>query len=100
MLNPIPMPEYIGSEGADIKGHACGGCPCGTGDPGGNTEKDFPPPFGKDLLGKNVAIVDLVKVPQLPAGEYVVGFRWDCETSSQIWQSCADISIVAGPTYI
>ena len=43
--------------------------------------------------GKNTAIVDLVNVPQVPAGEYVLGFRWDCETSSQIWTSCADIAI-------
>ena len=36
-------------------------------------------------------------VPQVPAdlplGEYALGFRWDCETSAQVWQSCADITI-------
>jgi len=100
MLNPIPMPEYIGSDCADMTGHPCGGCPCGSGYPGGNTKEYFPNPFGKDLMGEKTAIVDLVKVPELPAGEYVVGFRWDCETTSQVWSSCGDISIAPRPTYV
>lgn len=42
----------------------------------------------------NLEIVDMVTLPaNLPAGDYVVGFRWDCEESNQIWQSCADIKI-------
>lgn len=93
MLNPIPMPNFVGSDCDDMKGHPCHGCPCGSGYPGGNTHKDFPNPFGKDLEGKNTAILDPVKVPRLPPGEYVLGFRWDCETSSQVWSSCADITI-------
>jgi len=93
MLSPIPMPNFVGSECDNGKGYPCGGCPCGSGYPGGNTHKDFPNPFGKDNMGKNTAIQDLVHVPQFPAGDYVVGFRWDCETSSQVWTSCADITI-------
>jgi len=93
MLNPIPMPNFVGSDCDDMKGHPCGGCPCGSGYPGGNTQEDFPNPFGKDLEGKNTAIQDEVRVPSLPAGDYVVGFRWDCETSSQVWTSCGDIRI-------
>ena len=31
----------------------------------------------------NVAIRDVLRVPKVPPGEYVVGFRWDCETSSR-----------------
>jgi len=96
MLNPIPMPNFIGSDCDDMSGHPCNGCPCGSGYPGGNTDEDFPNPFGKSNMGKNTAIVDLVKVPSmLPPGDYVVGFRWDCETSSQVWSTCADVSIVA-----
>ena len=95
MLNPIPMPNFVGSDCDDSSGHPCHGCPCGSGYPGGNTAESFPNPFGKDLEGKNTAIQDEVRVPRdLPAGEYVVGFRWDCETSSQVWSSCADITIV------
>merc|ERR1712187_112347 len=42
----------------------------------------------------NMTIYDQLRVPDhLEPGDYVLGFRWDCETSSQIWQSCADITI-------
>jgi len=44
----------------------------------------------------NITIYDYLRVPEhLEPGEYVLGFRWDCETSAQIWQSCADITITA-----
>lgn len=40
-------------------------------------------------------IVDRVVVPQdLPAGDYVLGWRWDCEESTQVWAACADITVV------
>ena len=83
MLNPIPMPNFVGSDCDDMNGKPCGGCPCGSHYPGGNTEESFPNPFGRDLRGKNAAITDLITVPRVPPGDYVVGFRWDCETSSQ-----------------
>ena len=31
----------------------------------------------------------------LSGGDYVLGFRWDCEESNQIWQSCSDVTITA-----
>jgi len=44
----------------------------------------------------NMTIYDHLRVPEhLPPGEYVLGLRWDCETSAQVWQSCADITITA-----
>lgn len=44
----------------------------------------------------NMEIVDVVTMPaDLVPGPYVLGFRWDCEESNQIWSSCADIEIVA-----
>jgi hypothetical protein len=44
----------------------------------------------------NVEIVDRVAVPSnLPAGEWVLNWRMDQEESNQIWQSCADIAVVA-----
>jgi len=44
----------------------------------------------------NITIYDKLLVPEhLPPGEYVLGLRWDCETSAQVWQSCADITITA-----
>ena len=39
-------------------------------------------------------IVDAVKLPDhLPAGEWVLGWRWDCEESTQVWASCSDVTI-------
>merc|ERR1711865_912441 len=44
----------------------------------------------------NVTFYDQLRVPDhLEAGEYVLGFRYDCEASAQIWQSCADVTITA-----
>ena len=41
------------------------------------------------------ALEDGLKVPaNIAAGEYVLSYRWGCEMTSQIWQSCADITIV------
>jgi len=42
----------------------------------------------------NITFYDYLTVPEhLEAGDYVLGFRWDCESSAQVWQSCADITI-------
>jgi len=42
----------------------------------------------------NLEIVDYVKIPEdLKEGNYVLGWRWDCEESNQIWQSCSDVAI-------
>jgi len=43
-----------------------------------------------------VIIMDQVRVPaDTPPGEYVLGWRWDCELTAQVWQACADITIAA-----
>ena len=47
---------------------------------------------GRDLPA--LEIVDRVAIPaDLPAGEWVLGWRWDCEQSPQVWASCSDVSI-------
>jgi hypothetical protein len=39
-------------------------------------------------------MVDKVKVPaDMAAGEYVLSWRWDCEQTPQVWNSCADIRV-------
>jgi hypothetical protein len=38
-------------------------------------------------------IVDKVRVPDVPPGEYVLSFRWDCEQLPQVWTNCADVKI-------
>jgi len=44
------------------------------------------------LFGFN--IVDKVRVPRVPPGEYVVSFRWESEQTPQVWASCSDITII------
>jgi hypothetical protein len=40
--------------------------------------------------------LDYVKVPsELPPGKYILGFRYDCEATAQVWSNCADIELVA-----
>merc|ERR1712178_577715 len=39
-------------------------------------------------------VVDKVKVPKVPAGKYVVSFRWESEQTPQIWSTCSDVTIV------
>lgn len=42
----------------------------------------------------NLEIVDWVQIPaDLPPGSYVLGWRWDCEESNQVWASCSDVTI-------
>merc|ERR1712232_236203 len=44
-------------------------------------------------------IVDWIQIPaNLKPGNYVLGWRWDCEESTQIWASCSDVEIVAATT--
>merc|ERR1712176_1024636 len=40
------------------------------------------------------SVVDQVKVPQVPPGDYVLSFRWDSEQTPQVWASCSDVTIV------
>ena len=42
----------------------------------------------------DLQIVDKLKIPEhLIPGDYVLGWRWDCEESTQIWSSCSDVTI-------
>jgi len=53
--------------------------------PGFDTEREY----------HKYAIEDTVLVPEsIPPGEYVLGYRWDAEQTSQVWSSCADLTIV------
>jgi len=46
--------------------------------------------------GNKFSVMDEVQVPNNP-GEYVLSWRWDCEETDQVWNSCADIVITDGP---
>ena len=56
------------------------------------------PPFmpGGKMAGSafDYEMVDKLKVPKdIEAGEYVLSWRWDCEETPQVWNSCADLTI-------
>ena len=39
-------------------------------------------------------MVDKLQIPKdLEAGGYVLSWRWDCEETPQVWNSCADVTI-------
>ena len=45
-------------------------------------------------LALSDSVLDVVKVPMVKPGKYVVGFRYDCDATAQVWSNCADITIV------
>jgi len=53
----------------------------------------FSPGTG-ELWLDDLLLVDHVQVPSdLPEGDYILSFRWDCEQTSQVWNQCASIRI-------
>jgi len=48
----------------------------------------------KDFGGFDFTMVDKLQVPSdISPGEYSLSWRWDCEETPQVWNSCADIII-------
>ncbi len=64
------------------------------------TEFEYPPQLGP-AVGKqkltndwDFSIIERVRIPDtLAEGEYLLSWRWDCESSTQIWLNCADVTI-------
>lgn len=90
-----PCPQTPGSDCSRCDNHApeqCGGHSglphCG--------KPAFPPLFpGAQGCDHFHSIRDVVKVPsELPPGEYVLGWRYDCEATAQVWSNCADLTLV------
>lgn len=82
----------------------CGPCP---GTPGSdcsrcdnNGKPSFPPPCdgcmgGGDVHLHTMAVRDVVNIPSdLKPGKYILGWRWDCEATAQVWSNCADVTLV------
>lgn len=95
-MNPIPACSSIKGGGYNDKLPNCQDF---------DSKPQFTPP-GKGLVGfgeRNFApgkadfgfnIVDKLKVPaSLVPGMYILSHRWDCEQSSQVWNTCANIKI-------
>ena len=108
-LNPIPARCLSGD---CHEGKKCAPLPAGqSGTPCDDTpEPAFAPPCDETNApglcsgnqgprqtadGTTVAVVDTLRVPAgIAPGKYVLGWRWDCEATAQIWTNCADITIV------
>lgn len=78
----VPCPQTPGSD--------CSRCD-------NNGKPAFPPPCD-ECMGNTHShgIRDVVKVPgHLRPGRYVLGWRYDCEATAQVWSNCADITLVA-----
>jgi len=58
---------------------------------------EFPMPSGMgvvDPMSWEFSVVEEVVLPSdLVPGEYLLSWRWDCEKSSQVWFTCADITV-------
>jgi len=117
MMNPLPYGDenchgccdYVVPHGTHCKWH-CPGCghPCYAADgacpvdcahypglPHGGADSKYFPNRLPGIDSHDFAIQDSLKVPSnIPVGEYVLGWRWDAEATSQVWSSCADITIV------
>lgn len=96
-MNPIPFcderedlctPSSIITEGSFQP--ACHG-----GDLRNNATDPRPHPLCSGVFPFGVTIVDALIVPDVSPGDYVLGLRYDCEMTAQIWQQCADITIAA-----
>ena len=48
-----------------------------------------------DKAGYTAALDTLRIPPTLKPGKYVLNWRWDCEATAQVWNSCADVELVA-----
>jgi hypothetical protein len=94
--NPIPQCQWSKS-GGGIHGAPNDQCAMGTffetsfGDSEASNGYLYPANTGKNKF----SIMDEVNVPNTP-GKYLLSWRWDCEEANQVWNSCADIEIVAG----
>lgn len=63
-------------------------------DKGGNTCTEELERSIRDKFRFN--IIDTVQIPaDLPSGDYLLSFRWDCEQTAQVWAQCADVTVTA-----
>ena len=77
----VPCPETAGSD--------CSRC-----DNSAHNVPSFKPPVPAVQAAPVEGVLDVLKVPAgIPAGEYVLGWRYDCEATAQVWQNCADVTL-------
>jgi len=82
----VPCPETKGSD--------CSRC-SNPGWPGASNRSAFEPPVPGVVEAPVESVLDVLRVPaDLPAGSYVLGWRYDCEGTAQVWSNCADVELV------
>jgi len=56
----------------------------------------FPSPFYGAVGNRwEFSLVDQVTLPaDLIPGDYVLSWRWDCETTPQVWTNCGDVTVI------
>jgi len=80
----LPCPETAGSD--------CSRCDNNWRD---GTTSFIPPCDGCEGSNHQRAIRDMIKIPKdLTPGKWVLGWRWDCEATAQVWENCADVLLV------
>ena len=86
----VPCPETAGSD--------CSRCS----NPGWpSTSKGPPQPAFEPLVPGVVeapieSVLDVLKLPSsLKPGDYILGWRYDCEGTAQVWSNCADVKLVS-----
>lgn len=88
-----PIPACNGADGGYFNPSSV--CPNGT---------QFPPPKkGLSGFGVNInftvkpfkfTVIDKVFIPKsLEPGNYILSFRWDCEQTPQVWNTCASLRL-------
>lgn len=118
-MNPIPRIDFDSKSSGQPEGFT--GCSMVHGEPTGPACRQFDPPCPQDSgwyaqppakASVDVegdcsgdwtggVIVDKVLIPaDLTPGDYVLGWRWDCEETDQVWASCADVTIQAGSSVL
>jgi len=101
-MNPLPFkPCYTSLPDDDPLNQGCSFAPpCAEHQYNGTSPMGFAN-FTGSCSGRFPVLVSIVDVLSIPAdltpGEYVLGFRYDAEMTAQVWQACADVSIVAPP---
>jgi hypothetical protein len=79
----VPCPETPGSD--------CSRCDNGGAD---THTPSFPPPFPGVQGSPIEGILDVLYVPpSLTPGDYILGWRYDCEATAQVWSNCADVTL-------
>merc|ERR1712070_1027937 len=82
-----PCPETPGSD--------CSRCD------NGNAPSFEPPCEGCAGNRHDIGIRDVVKIPtHLKPGKYILGWRWDCEATAQVWSGCSDVTLVSPQTLV